>query len=144
MNEQRVLPSHREATRKWYEESCSTTPEMSVQNYGDKLLYMSLTLDRMLPPVVREHVYADHFDSPAICKGTTVVPPRHGPLRIVVDELAKDAGQRLVRDPAQIHTAFCVSFPDEHSAVTGTQGDHVSGTSEIVCGDGGGCEGPNC
>lgn len=81
--------------------------------------------------------HADHLETPTVSKCPAVVSPSHGTLSIVVDELAKNPSLRLVRELAEVHPTLRVTFPGENTSVACTEGNHMSWSGEVICGNGG-------
>lgn len=92
----------------------------------------------VVPPPLSEHLHADHFEPPAVRKRAAVIAARHGALRVVVDELAQDAGGGLRGEQTEVDGALGVPLAGEDAAFAGAQRDHVARAGEVVRG---GCRG---
>jgi hypothetical protein len=95
----------------------------------------------MSPLPLSELLYANHLESPTVSECPTIVPPSHGSLSIVVDQLAEHASLGLVRELTKVDTALGVAFADQDAPIPSSEGDHMPRSGEIVCGDSGGSEG---
>lgn len=80
--------------------------------------------------MLRDHLDADHFESPAVRERSEVVAAHHAALLIIVDKLAQHAGLWKLREGAEIDARLGVALADEGAARPRAEWDEVPWTGE--------------
>ena len=83
-----------------------------------------------------KHFYTNHFETPPVSKGSTIIPPSHAAHWVVIHEFAQDPTFGLICERTQIDATFSVASAFQHAAFTCTQGNHVAWSGEIRSDDG--------
>lgn len=65
--------------------------------------------DRNRLPVSRKYFYTNHFETPPVSKGSTVIPPSHSAHLVIVDEFAQDRTFGLICKRTQIDATLGVT-----------------------------------
>lgn len=80
--------------------------------------------------MLRDHLDADHFESPAVRERSEVVAAHHAALLVVVYELAQHAGLWELREGAEVDARLGVALTDEGAARPRAEWDEVPWAGE--------------